>query len=78
MLRQQRPAFKDTSFYFQLFDIYFYFNLFKDNTIDPETKVRKEVEVHNARDSRQWQEAAHVLKAPIPLQIIFTQAQKVK
>jgi len=53
VLRQQRPAFKDTSFYFQLFDIYFYFNLFKDNTIDPETKVRKEVEVHNARDSRQ-------------------------
>lgn len=48
MLGQQRHSFKDTSFYFQLYDIYFYLNLFEDNIINPETKDRKDMEVHNA------------------------------
>lgn len=48
VLIQQRHAFRDTSFYFQLYYIYFYLNLFKDNIINPETKDRKEMEVQNA------------------------------
>lgn len=74
MLRQRRHSFKDTSFYFQLYYIYFYLNLFKDNIINPETKDRKEMEVHNAWDSRQWQETARVLTVPpILFQMIFTE-----
>lgn len=48
VLRQQRHAFRETSFYFQLYYIYFYLNLFKDNIINPGTKDRKEMEVQNA------------------------------
>ena len=71
---KERHSLKDTSFYFQLYYIYFYLNLFKDNISNPETKDRKEMEVHNAWDSRQWQEMARVLTVPpILLQMIFTE-----
>lgn len=74
MLRQQIHSFKDTSFYFQLYYIYFCLNLFKDNIISPETNDRKEMEVHNAWDSRQWQEMPCVLTVPpILFQMIFTE-----
>lgn len=58
----------------QLSYIYFYFNFLKDSMINSETKGRKEMEVHSAGESRQWQEMARVFTVPpILFQMIFTE-----